>query len=180
MPRAAGPLKRGGNDGGWSRAAHAMFLALAHDPSHALASPARMRLFRIVSANPGLTLRQLATRAGATWGTTKYHVMRLEAAGLVTTVAVAGKRVCLPADAALGAPVQARAMLAEPTARMIAIFLVAHPGTSIARIIEGTGLSKRAAYYHVKKLIEHGLARLEPGFGYRRLHPTPALYDALV
>lgn len=150
------------------------------DGPHVLASPVRLRILIIIQDKPGITLREIATRIQLSWATTKYHVLRLETAGHVRTVAIGGRRVCLPREGDGPLVVAGRALLAEPSARRIAAFLAAHPGAGVGRVIEETGFSQRVVYHHVKRLVDHGLARPEPGYGYRRLHPTPALYEALV
>lgn len=150
------------------------------DVPHVLASPVRVRILQIVQDKPGITVRQVATRVQLSWATVKYHVARLEAAGYLRTVSVGGRRVCLPGHSHEPLVVAGRAVLSEPTARRIGVFLAANPGAGVGRIIEETGFSQRVVYHHVKRLVDHGLARTEPGYGYRRLHPTLALFEALV
>ena len=148
--------------------------------THPLSSPVRLNVYRLIVSKPGISLREIAETLGTTWGNVKYHTMRLEAAGLVGTRVAGRRRLCFPRSRAEDALVEARAILREPTARRIALYLVDHPGASIARVIAETGESQRVVYYHVKRFVEAGLVTPSDGGTYRALVPTGELYSALL
>lgn len=140
----------------------------------------RRRVLEIVAARPGISVREIARRAETTWPNAKYHVMRLEQAGLVGTRLVGRQRVVFALDQALEGVIEARALLAEPTARRIALYVIDHPGGSIADVIRATGDSQRVVYYHLKRFIEAGLVEHSNEARYRGIRPTPLLFRAMV
>lgn len=146
-----------------------------------LRSPVRRKMLDIIMAERGITVRDLARRAGTTWPNAKYHVVRLENAGLVRSIVLGRRRLVFSADDMTGADVaEARMLLAQPSARRIAAFLVDHPGVGLAELLAGTGLSQRAVYYHLKKFLDAGLVEHSNEARYRGLRPTPLLYRALL
>jgi len=148
--------------------------------SHVLRSPMRRKIYEAIVTRPGISIRDLARRVGTTWPNAKYHVIRLETAKLVETRTVGRLRVTFASGEAYEGLVEARAMLAEPTARRIAIYVVEHPGESLAQIMKGTGGSQRVIYYHLKRLIDAGLVEHSNAARYRGIEPTPLLLRALV
>ena len=153
-------------------------LARHRGEAHVLSSPQRLAMYRLVLSKPGISLQELSRRLDTTWGSAKYHSVRLEAAGLIGTRVVGRHRVCFPVDASDEDLVDARGILAEPTARLIAGYILEHPGASIARVIADTRESQRVVYYHVKRFAETGLVDVGTRRGYRGLHPTAKLHAA--
>lgn len=144
-----------------------------------LSSPARLAIYQQIVKRPGISLHELARRAGVAWANARYHTLRLESAGLVRTRVVGRRRLCFLHEEGDEDLLDARALLDEPAARAVAAYFVANPGVSIARAIQDTGMSQRAVYHHVKRFVEAGLlAKAEDG-SYRGLAPTARLYSAL-
>lgn len=144
-----------------------------------LSSPARLALYQQIVKRPGISLHELARRAGVTWANARYHTLRLEAAGLIRTRVVGRRRLCFLQEEGQEDLVEARALLDEPTARLLAVYFVDHPGASIVRAIRETGMSQRAVYHHVKRFVEAGLLAKADDRSYRGLVPTSRLYSAL-
>ena len=144
-----------------------------------LATPIRRQILDLIASRPGSSIRALARLTSTTWPNVKYHVLRLEGAGLVSTRLVGRRRVCFVADDASPDLVEARGILAEPTARALALHIAAHPGQSLARIVAEVGVSERVAYYHLKRFLDHGLVEHAPDARYRGLVATATLYHAL-
>lgn len=155
----------------------AVALVLRRD---AIASGTARRIYELVAARPGISIRTLARLTSTTWPNAKYHVLRLESAGLVASRVVGRRRVCYVADDASAEVVEARGILAEPAARALAIHIAEHPGQSLAQIVAETGVSQRAAYHHLKRFMDRGLVMHSDEARYRGLVATALLYNALV
>lgn len=138
----------------------------------------RDRTRQMIMARPGVSLRELARDLGVTWGTIKYHVTRLEAEGLVGTRVIGRHRVCYHMDVFDEYLADARAMLKEPTARRLAMYIVSHPDTNMQDVIANAQASPRMVYYHLKRFIDEGLISARQ-YGYRSIGPTAKLYAAL-
>lgn len=139
----------------------------------------RRRAYEAIAAKPGLSVRALARKLDTTWPNAKYHVLRLERAGLVASRIVGRRRICYVADEHSDEVIEARGILAEPTAQALAAYIAANPGRSLAEIVTQTRVSQRVAYHHLKRFIERGLVAHSDEARYRGLVPTAVLYNAL-
>lgn len=150
------------------------------DGSASLNEPStRDKIEAAIRARPGITIRELARKAGTTWPNAKYHAVRLEMAGIIGTRAVGRHRVCFPVSGFDEDLLKARAMLEEPTARKIALYLVEHQGIDRRQVMEGTQTSQRVAYYHLKRFLDMRLLEHANDELYGGLRPTTLLYNAL-
>lgn len=156
-----------------------MGLARPREEIHALVSPQRAMLLRLIMTTPGISLREASRKLEVNWATVKYHAMRLETAGLIESRTVGRHRICYPTGATDDEMVEARGILSEATARRIAAFIIEHPGTRISEVIQGTGESQRVVYYHLKRLVDSGLVSLGERGRYCGLLPTSKLYAAI-
>lgn len=122
-------------------------------------------------------MSRIARATGLYWTTVAFHVARLTASGDVRTVRGGRYRMLFPRGDDVATNEQ-RALLAEPSCRRVALAILAGPGLRIADIRARTGLSERAVYHHVKRLVEFGLVTRRTT-GYRALEAAPRLVDLL-
>jgi DNA-binding transcriptional ArsR family regulator len=149
-------------------------------PDRILDSPSRRAILAAVRASPGLTMSSLKRRTGYSWGLLYHHVHLLERSGHVTTQLVGRRRVLYPAEAPLADPkLAARILLEGETLRIVARAIVDHPGASMAEVVRASSASPRAAYYHVRRLLDAGLIVSESRVRYMRLRATRLLEELL-
>ena len=141
--------------------------------------PTRLAVYRIICAEPGISLRRLARRLEVRVGTITHHVAVLEREGLVETHVAGRRRMVYPRGAPVMEDPAARALLEEETSRRIALAIVAHRKIGVMELMEEAQCSQRVAYYHVKRLIEAGLVTTEGRAGYHGLCATSELYQLL-
>lgn len=137
-------------------------------------------VFQLVRAQPGISLTDVASRTGLGWGTTVYHLDRLERAGFVTSERDGGRRRYFPVGTV---PKEARPSLGalqQETTRSVASFVVERPGATQTELAEALGLTASAASKQVSKLESVGLVRREREWKTVRLHPEPKLAEMLV
>lgn len=146
-----------------------------------LDSPGRQRILAMAHSHPGEPVGTFLERLGMGWGTLHHHLKRLEDAGLLHTRAAGRRRLVYPGPAAETIPAleKGRAILAGRTTRRVADAILARPGVGIEQLVVGLGESPRAVYYHVKRLVDAGLALPDPQARYAFLMPGPLLRDLL-
>ena len=147
--------------------------------SEILDNERRDEVNKLIRESPGIALSEIAQRTGLGWGTTVYHLDRLERAGFVVSESHAGRRCYFPIGTL---PREARPMLGalqQETTRSVAQFVAARPGATQTELCEGLGLSASAASKQVSKLESAGLVRREREWKTVRLHPGPALASML-
>lgn len=160
------------------RLSAAVALALP-ETSPVLGSPIRQAILRLVQERPGISLSDLGRRLALRWGAASFHVARLEAGGLVRTVRIGRRRLVYALDASIAAYPEEHAALHEPACRRLALAIIEHPGSSVSRLVEHTGLSPRVVYHHAKRLLDLGLiASSSPG-AYRGLRASGKLFALL-
>jgi predicted transcriptional regulator len=147
--------------------------------SELLDNERRDEVNKLILESPGIALSDIAQRTGLGWGTTVYHLDRLERAGFVASESHAGRRCYFPVGTL---PREARPMLGalqQETTRSVAQFVATRPGATQTELCEGLGLSASAASKQVSKLESAGLVRRERDWKTVRLHPGPALASML-
>ncbi|GEM_PF-3169282 len=149
------------------------------DAPPALHSPLRMQVYHLVLKHPGITVRDLARRAGMTLGGLIHHLQVLSAAKLVDTRRAGRRRLVYPYPAPLDESPEDRALLHEETSRRLALTIVEHPRLTVAELIARTGLSQRVVYYHAKRLLDAGMVQRGTPHDPRGLVATPKLYVML-
>lgn len=139
----------------------------------------RDEVYKLVQAEPGISLTDVAQRCGLGWGTTVYHLDRLERAGFVASERNGARRCYFPigtvakdARAPLGA-------LQQETTRSVATFVVERPGATQTELAEALGMTPSAASKQVSKLENVGLLRREREWKTVRLHPEAKLAELL-
>lgn len=140
----------------------------------ALVSEKRRELMRLIREEPGLSISEAARRLDLYWTAVALHVDRLVSAGLVRSMRVGRRRILVPADAALDEAAFPE-ILCEPACARVAMAIVANPGMPVWELCELTGMTERAVYHHVKRLVDHGLARSAKPGSYAGLEPSPSL-----
>jgi DNA-binding transcriptional ArsR family regulator len=141
-----------------------------------IARSTRDFVLQAIRVRPGVSMSDVARAAGMSWAATALHVDQLTAEGLVRSARVGRRRVLFvaPAD---GADALARGLLAEPACLRVARAIVAHPRLPVYELSFVAGMSERAVYHHLKRLLDAGL--VEGRRGYRGLRATPALLSLL-
>ena len=129
---------------------------------------------------PGIPVGELVKRLGLGSGTIHYHLERLAEQKLIRTVVAGRRRLVFPLDRD-GEARDARALslVRGRTSRLVAEAILAQPGCSIVEVVEATGESARAVYYHVKLLKSAGLVLSASSKRYRALQPAPHLASIL-
>lgn len=147
-------------------------------PEELARSPSRGRLLRVVGERPGIAINELRRVARLPWGTFSYHFDKLRRAGLVE-IRASGQRklVFLPHEC--DEEIVVVAPLRNPTARLIADAIRAHPGIGIPDLLRVTRASPRALYYHVRQLRQAGLVLSASRTRHVELRASAALVTAL-
>ena len=154
-------------------------IPLASRGAGALNSPVRRRIVESVERHPGLTASALARKAGIGVVSLLYHLQILEHAGLVRTVRVGRRRLVFTKAAIMREDPAAWALLADATARRIAVAVARNPRCGVQDLVDQLGLTPRVVYHQLKKLRAVGLIDTPTSAGYRGLVPTSRLLAAL-
>jgi len=117
--------------------------------------PARARILAFVAANPGACLLEVRHAAGLAWGTTHYHVRRLEAAGLLVARPAGGRHRLWCAGARPEGLV--RGVPADRVGTDLARLVHARPGLAQADLAKASGLGASAVCKRLRKLQDAGL-----------------------
>ncbi|HET6403530.1 MAG TPA: MarR family transcriptional regulator [Candidatus Thermoplasmatota archaeon] len=139
----------------------------------------RDEVFKLVRAEPGISLTDVAQRCGLGWGTTVYHLDRLERAGFVASERSGGRRLYFPVGAVAKDARPSLGALQQETTRSVASFVAQRPGATQSELAEALGLTASAASKQVSKLESVGLVRREREWKTVRLHPEPKLAELL-
>lgn len=127
------------------------------DEGHLLDNPVRARVWEGIRENPGIPLTELAGRVGIAWGTLVHHVTRLERHGVVVSARGGAGRLLFPANTESSRLRSAWAAASHPTARRIAEYVRAHPGTDQQAMCVALGLRNPAASKHLTRFERVGL-----------------------
>lgn len=144
-----------------------------------LSSPVRRRLLEIIAQRPGLSVSELARGAGIFWTSAALHVEHLHKAGLVRTFRVGRLRVVVSTDFPQGESSDHSGILAEPACLRVATAIARSPEARVWELSALTGMSDRAIYHHLKRLVEAGLISTRKRGGYHGLEATPLLHAYL-
>lgn len=139
----------------------------------------RDKVYKLVQEQPGIGLSEVAQRTGLGWGTTVYHLDRLERAQMLASERMGGHRRYFPMGTVPRASRKGIGTLKADTTRSVAAFLAQRPGASQTELCEGLGLSASAASKQVTKLEDAGLVRRERDGKTVRLWPEPTLAPLL-
>lgn len=95
---------------------------------------------------------------GIGWGTTVYHLSKLKAAHMVTTMG-SGNQVCYfkNGSGVSASDQKAIPLLKNPKAKAIREFLTTNPGATQKRVADMLGMSAALVSWHVARLEDAGL-----------------------
>lgn len=139
----------------------------------------RDEVYKLVQGEPGISLSDIAQRAGLGWGATVYHLERLEKGGFVTSEKTGAKRCFFPVGAVARDARAPLATLREEQLRVVATYVHERPGTTQGEMAEALGISASAASKQVSKLASAGLVVREREWKTVRLMPGPKLAELL-
>jgi DNA-binding MarR family transcriptional regulator len=146
----------------------------------ALDNPVRARVHEAISHEPGLSLSDVAQRAGIAWGTAVHHLRRLESLGLVVSQSGSAHRRFFIANTSAAAQRTAVVAVMHPTARRIAEYVTQRPGTDQAGLCQALGLNNPAASKHLGRFESRGLVLSQRSGRSRLYHATEGLHSALL
>lgn len=139
--------------------------------SELLENETRSQLLEIITGEPGLSLQELAGKTDAGWGTTVYHLQRLEQAGFIKSRKQGHHRRFYTVGEVGQDEVEALGMLRNDTPRKIAQYLVQDPGCNQKAICEALDISPSLAHKYLKRMEEQEL--LTSQREWRSKHYTP-------
>lgn len=139
----------------------------------------RDEVHKLVQAEPGISLTDIAQRTGRGWGATVYHLERLEKGGFVTSEKAGAKRCYFPVGVVARDARAPLATLREEPLRVLATYVHERPGTTQGEMAEALGLSASAASKQVSRLESAGLVVREREWKTVRLMPGPRLAELL-
>lgn len=145
----------------------------------ALDNPVRARVHDAIAQEPGLSLSDVAQRAGIAWGTAVHHLRRLESLGLVVSTRDLAHHRFFIANTPAAAQRAAVVAVMHPTARRIAEYVTQRPGTDQAGLCQALGLNNPAASKHLGQFEARGLVLSQRSGRSRLYHATGGLHSAL-
>lgn len=127
-------------------------------PSRLLDNEVRQRIFKLIEENPGVHVSAIRAEMGIGWGTTVYHLSKLKAAHMVTTMG-SGNQVCYfkNGSGVSASDQKAIPLLKNPKAKAIREFLTTNPGATQKRVADMLGMSAALVSWHVARLEDAGL-----------------------
>lgn len=141
-------------------------------PAEALAHGTRQRIADLVREQPGITLMSVHAALGTGWGTTMYHLQRLERDGLLVSEKRGHERLYfLPGLHPKGARDEIAALRGERESRL-ARFVAEHPGATQREIAQALGVLPSVASKGLTALESAGLVRREREGRIARVFPT--------
>jgi predicted transcriptional regulator len=149
------------------------------DKDELLDNEARDLLVTLVDENPGIGLKEISERAGLGWGTTVYHMSRLESAGFVASLKNGQHRHFFKNGHPAALMKKHVAVLRNETAGNMARFLLATPGSTQTTIAKRLGLGAPTVTKYVKRMESQGLVEVVQDGRSKIVQPTMALQNAL-
>jgi Bacterial regulatory protein, arsR family len=144
-------------------------------PETVLKSSARRALMDAIHQRPGRSRRQLSDLLDMGWGTLDHHLRILERTGHVEIIAGPHVHLVFPKGHAQTEAHKRAAFLYGTSARRVAEFILAHPGCDRADVVNASSTERRTAYYHVHRLLKHGLIRSKRPTRHAELVPADDL-----
>lgn len=135
----------------------------------------RDRIFQIVQAHPGLTIQELTTEAGVGWGTTVYHLTRLERDRLVVSRKFGFNRRFFGNGASPQEHHEAISVLRNDVSKRIAGFLLENPGAAQKDVCEALEISAPVASKYLRRMQEASLLSSEREWKRVKYYPRPHL-----
>ncbi len=139
----------------------------------------RDELCTLVDENPGIGLKDLCERTGLGWGTTVYHMSRLESAGFVASIKSGQNRHFFKNGHPAALMKEHVAVLRNQTAGNLARFLLATPGSTQTTIAKRLGLGAPTVTKYIKRMERQGLVHVVQDGRSKIVQPTGVLQNAL-
>lgn len=117
----------------------------------------RELLHELITKSPGIGLMELNQASGLGWGTTVYHLGRLESAGLVVSMKNGQNRHFFLNGAEAGQSKQAIALLKNESAADVAALVCRRPGVTQAEIARTLGIKPPTVTKWVQRLADENL-----------------------
>lgn len=144
-----------------------------------LANEGREILITLVESNPGIGLMELSEMSGLGWGTTVYHMTRLQQAGLVASMKNGQNRHFFKNGHPAARSKKAVAVLKNETAGQVARFVMATPGVTQAEIGRRLAIGAPTVTKYVKRLESEGLLSTVQDGRTKLVHGTPELTEVM-
>lgn len=119
----------------------------------------RERALALLRERPGLSVQEMADALGISWSTAAYHLGVLEREGMVA--AAKGHRHRRYVLVGTGVSREEVHVASHPTASALLMHIASAPGVSQSRLSELAGITPSTASWHLKRLAEAGLVRVE-------------------
>lgn len=136
-----------------------------------LENEVRETLYELVQDDPGIHAHALSEEADVGWGTTVYHLRRLERNGFVTSEKRGRYRRFFPAAGFLARQREVLSVLQNETTNDIARLILREPGLNQKAICEELDISPSLANWHINRLLDADLVERERRG--RTVHYTP-------
>jgi predicted transcriptional regulator len=144
------------------------------DESRALENASRQRLREAIRSAPGSSLSELSQRVGLGWGTTVYHLNRMERVGLVASADVGRRRAFFLKETAPKLQDLASLRINGAQERLLEA-LRGQPGASQQELAKAAGIGAPLAHRYLRRLEETGLVRSTKEWKVRRYAATDRL-----
>ncbi len=131
----------------------------------------RRALFNLVKDDPGIHAHALSEASETGWGTTVYHLRRLEKNGFVTSEKKGRYRRFFPASGFLERTREVLSLLQNDTTNQVAKTILEDPGLNQSSICEKLDISPSLANWHINRLLDAEL--VERNRQGRTVHYTP-------
>lgn len=140
-------------------------------PEKSMDHPARRQIADAIAAQPGIHLQALVTEVGLARATVEHHVRVLMQTGVVHERRL-GRYRCYYRGLPQRFPAPAPATMRSPYAKDVLRAVTSQPGMAVADVAAAIGSPPRVVSYHVQRLAQAGLLRLEHQGRYTRAFPT--------
>ncbi len=144
-----------------------------------LENETRQKIHQYIQKRPGASIQEARRHAGVAWGTTVYHLHRMERDGTLISAKVGNRHRYWIAGSPEAGVRTAWALLEQPTTRAIADAVSARPGIHQGGLCADLGLANPTASKHLKRLVTHGLVKTRKISRYTCYGPTEKLDQVL-
>jgi len=127
---------------------------MAVDEKKTFEIEARTKVFEIISAAPGLHLREVQKRLGIPLGTVEYHLKYFEDKDIVIVREEGGYKRYYPKKAMGSEDRKFLSLLRQQVPRRVVLFLMRSPKSSFGDIAKALNLPPSSLSFHVKKLVK--------------------------
>ncbi len=142
-----------------------------------LENETRKGIHSTLEENPGTTIQELRERLDIAWGTTVYHLEKLERAGILVSQRHGNHRRYFVAGTKEARTRKGFTVLQTHTARRLAQAVMTNPGANQSELCDQVGIRPPVASKYLKRLEEHSLVRAEQNNRFKHYQPTSLLRD---